>query len=265
MANNNDQQNQKNHRIVTPENILSIATPNADGTYFLHGSLGANKKNIEIEKYVVQKQIWPKMGRFIFGQYDDESIIVYQAFNHKIASYAVENQKFEGCPFYNPNRMTWIKTNFLWMMYRSGWGEKDANQARTLAIWLRRSAFERILSQALVAGHPDNKKKDSKAYVRLQWDPDHSPGGAKHPFRRAIQLGLKGITTFANGEDIVEIQDISDYVEIQRKLGHDDLWTPRERVYPIDDPSIIQRIKLSTSEEEPPEEEEENYPETNEE
>ena len=51
------------------------------------------------------------------------TVVVYQAFNPEIAQYAVQNQHFGG-PAYNFNRMSWIKTNFLWMMYRSGWATK---------------------------------------------------------------------------------------------------------------------------------------------
>jgi len=34
--------------------------------------------------------------------------------------------------------------------------------------------------------------------------------------RRAIQLGVKGVTKFVNGTDILEIQDITPFVEDQR-------------------------------------------------
>ena len=64
---------------------------------------------------------------------------------------AVEHQKFEGCQHFNLKRMTWIKTNFLWMMFRCGWASKD-HQDRVLALWLKRSAFDRYLGQALKVG-----------------------------------------------------------------------------------------------------------------
>ena len=44
--------------------------------------------------------------------------------------------------------MSWIKPNFLWMMYRSGWGTKS-NQEVTLAVRLRRSFFDSILAAAV--------------------------------------------------------------------------------------------------------------------
>lgn len=69
-------------------------------------------------KYLEQKETWSPNGRFIQAQFDDDAIVVYQAYNRQIGAYAVKHKKFLGCPAFSPNRMTWIKTNFLWMMYR---------------------------------------------------------------------------------------------------------------------------------------------------
>lgn len=130
--------------------------------------------------------------------------------------------------------MTWIKTNFLWMMYRCDWGRKDPNQQAILAIWLKRSAFENYLSKAVLSSYipalhgPDKKaweetlrsqKSQGDSVVRMQWDPDHSPSGTKHPSRRAVQIGLKNMHTFVSGEDIVEIQDITAFVDSQYPPG----------------------------------------------
>ena len=41
-----------------------------------------------------QVGIWPKEGKHILAQYDEESIIVYQAYSPPIASYAIEHQKY---------------------------------------------------------------------------------------------------------------------------------------------------------------------------
>ena len=86
------------------------------------------------------------------------------------------------------------------------------------------------------------------AGVRLQWDPDHSPSGAKLE-RRAIQLGLRGeaLAKFAR-EWIIQICDISDFVALQRSnIGthNRDLFTPREEVYHPLDPSVASRLELS--------------------
>lgn len=58
-------------------------------------------------------------SRIFRKQFDDDSIVVYQAFNADIARHAVKHQRFTGCAAYSPTRMTWIKSNFCWMMFRS--------------------------------------------------------------------------------------------------------------------------------------------------
>lgn len=45
------------------------------------------------ENYTEQRQQhWPKFGNHIIAQFDETSIVVYQAFNDIIADYAVEHQ-----------------------------------------------------------------------------------------------------------------------------------------------------------------------------
>jgi len=153
------------------------------------------------------------------------------------------------------SRMTWIKPNFLWMMYRSGWGTKE-NQEVTLAIRIRRSAFDEILRLAVHSSfHPEAygsqeawKRAIAYSDVRLQWDPDHGPSG--NPVeRRAIQLGLKGniLAQYAM-EWIHAIQDLSEFVAEQRAsvaAPYDCLFTPREEVYPVSDPVVAARLGLS--------------------
>jgi hypothetical protein len=55
---------------------------------------------------------------------EEEYIVFYQAYKPSIAKFAVENQFLGGADF-SYNRMSWIKPNFLWMMYRCGWAAKE--------------------------------------------------------------------------------------------------------------------------------------------
>src|SRR5215813_10078591 len=73
--------------------------------------------------------------------YDDRTIRVYQAYNDDIADTALSHGTFVSPPF-KMERMTWIKPSFLWMMYRAGWGYKDKDQRRILAIDVLRSGFD---------------------------------------------------------------------------------------------------------------------------
>ena len=206
------------------------------------------------EPYPHQARQWPQSGRHILAQYDAESVIVYQAYRPAIGRYAAAHGYFGG--EFSFTRMTWIKPNFLWMMYRSGWGVKEGQEV-TLAIRLRRDAFDSILSRAVPssfdpASHPDAtawKDAVGQSTVRLQWDPDHDPSGGRVE-RRAIQLGMRGPVLAAYACDwIIGIEDISAFVADQR--GHalagppyDHLVTPREEVYPITDEETRRRLGL---------------------
>ncbi|WP_449400091.1 DUF4291 family protein [Chryseobacterium wanjuense] len=96
---------------------------------------------LKLKKYKEQLQDWPEKGHHIMAQYDDEKIIVYQSYRKEIGAFAVKNQCFGGA--FSLERMTWIKPNFLWMMYRNGWGTKD-DQEYVLAIHLKNGCFQKI-------------------------------------------------------------------------------------------------------------------------
>lgn len=191
---------------------------------------------IEIEPYQNQLPTWPTSGKHIMAQTTDEYIIVYQAYKKSIGKYAAENQHFGGD--FSFTRMSWIKPNFLWMMYRSGWGTK-LGQETTLAIFLKKDYFFHIVENAFPStnttdlAHALWKEKIAKTNVRLQWDPDHDPYGNKVE-RRAIQLGLRHeyLAPF-KGEGIIRIEDISSFVAEQRKhidSGNiEKLMTPKEQ------------------------------------
>ncbi|CAF1339908.1 unnamed protein product [Adineta ricciae] len=218
------------------------------------------------ELYVDAQRRWPSRrsrpgGKWILASFDDESVIVYQAYNDDIAKYACENGRFAGCLTYNEKRMTWIKTSFLWMMYRSNWASRP-NQQHILAIWLRRSAFDSYLARSNNSD-TDELPSDSavrlKGRVRLQWDPDHDPQGEPTIGRRAIQLGLRQVESFLDGRDIVRIVDISSFVRNQytnavlpkRRRGHDhidQLRIPVVNIYEPEDERIRRHIQLDSIE-----------------
>jgi len=202
--------------------------------------------------YTEQALQWPKSGRHILAQFDSDSVFVYQAYRPAIARYAVENQKFGG--EFSFNRMSWIKPNFLWMMYRSGWATKEG-QEHILAIRLSRKFFDELLSSAVASTFDSRRYSDRDEWqaavgaseVRLQWDPDHGPSGQPVE-RRAIQLGLRGTTLrrFGN-EEAGLIEDITEFVIEQRELIHapyTGLLTPKEHIYQPSDPKAALRVGL---------------------
>ncbi|MBI2146017.1 DUF4291 domain-containing protein [Candidatus Woesearchaeota archaeon] len=188
---------------------------------------------MKLELYSQQLQYWPVTGKHLLANFDKNGVIVYQAFKSQTAAYAVKNQHFGG-PTYSFNRMSWIKPNFLWMMYRSGWACK-LGQERILAIKLSHSGFTEILKNS----RSSLQKANYTAPVIFQWDPDHDPYGVKQQ-RRAIQLGLRGeFLSFFSERWITEISDITVFVKEQ--LTHvnnkelNKLRVPLERIYPLTD------------------------------
>lgn len=207
---------------------------------------------IRTENYFEAINRLPKDGQHILSHEQDEQIVVYQAYNHQIADYALKKQFFGG-DHYSYNRMSWIKPNFLWMMYRCGWASK-VNQERVLAIWIDKTGFEDILRQAVFSSfdpayytsNDEWKEKLNQKEVRLQWDPDHDPFGGKLA-RRAIQIGMKGHVLEAFGkQQIKQIEDITEFV-IEQKLHVDNgeldkLLVPTETIYKLLDDDLRKQI-----------------------
>lgn len=211
--------------------------------------------------YKAQLRALPESGRVLQAQYTDEYVVVYQAYKASIAEWAVEHQCFGG-PDFSFNRVSWIKPNFTWMMYRCGWTEKK-HQERVLAIKLRRDYWDEILSQAVSANYNENQSQyetreawqtDLKnAGVVMQWDPDHEPFTNDKYKRRAIQLGIRPtlLKKFGRDQDcgIFEIEDVTDFVEMTKQFflnkedWLEDLHTPVETIFSSHlDPHVFERI-----------------------
>lgn len=175
--------------------------------------------------------------------YDNDTIIVYQAFNKNIAESAVNNQTFISPPF-KKERMTWIKPSFLWMMYRSGWATKE-NQENILAIKIKRSGFEWAIKNSCLShfddsihvSHDDWKERLQKSPVRIQWDPEKDI--FLNPLNyRSIQIGLSGIAVEQYITDwIISIDDITEYCKQihqlinENKINQATLLLPDEKEY----------------------------------
>ena len=209
--------------------------------------------NLPTERYVDQIARWPAAGQHILAHYDDETIIVYQAYSPAIGRFAVAQGFFGGA--FSLEQMSWVKPNFLRMMYRSEWG-RSTNQEVVLAVRLRRTFFDSLLAQAVpssfqAAAFPDRREWEAavqRSDVRLQWDPDHAPSGERC-VRRAIQLGLRrsALAAYSKSE-LVDIIDMSEFVAEQRgniEGGASHLLTPVERVYLPRDRSLHAHLGLA--------------------
>ncbi|KRX08834.1 hypothetical protein PPERSA_08938 [Pseudocohnilembus persalinus] len=205
---------------------------------------------LKTEQYLKQCQNFPQEGRHIMCHQNEKSLVVYQAFNKDIAEYAIKNQKFGG-ENYSFNRMSWIKPNFLWMMYRSDWAQKKG-QEKILAIWIsKENFFNNILHNAYSVKRQQREKiQDNKKGldIRLQWDPDYDPNFKKQN-RRAIQLGLRSQELLNFSDKYIEkIEDITGFVKEQeynlRKFGVDQVEIPIETELIINDQILLEKLDM---------------------
>jgi len=210
----------------------------------------------KVESYLVANSSWPQKGKHILATYDKDTVIVYQAYKPSIGKWVVENQSFVGCPEYSVDRMTWIKPNFLWTMYRSGWACKP-KQETILAITVKREGFEEILRLSKRNGKDgalgvQDQSKFGPDDVRIQWDPDHDVHG-NNLERRAIQLGLRGnaLKAFIT-EWVVAVKDVTEFVHQQYKFVQSEslnlLQVPAERVYVISDKNLCEHLGINDME-----------------
>lgn len=198
-------------------------------------------------------------SRQIRAWYDESTIRVYQAYSNAIADTALARGTFVSPPF-SMTRMTWIKPSFLWMMYRAGWGLKDAGQKRILAIDITRQGFESALGQAVLSQHNLDSSDRSfdqwktalaQSQVRVQWDPERNLDLAPMA-ERSIQIGLRGeaVQSYLN-EWIVSITEISELagrihqLVISKQYPEAEALLPQERVYPLR-PELASNISASS-------------------
>ena len=208
---------------------------------------------MDTEPYLEQVRHWPQRGRVVLAHHDATAIVVYQAFRPQIADEAVRLGRFG--PSFSRSRMSWIKPNFLWMMFRCGWASK-VDQERVLALWLPHKFFDRVAAAAVPSTFDPMSGGSKDAWtravaasdVRLQWDPDHGPSGAPQA-RKAVQLGLRGamLAEYAD-RAILRVEDVTPMVLAQRehaKAPFTQLLTPRERVYTPHDPAAVAALGLA--------------------
>lgn len=189
--------------------------------------------------------------REIRAVFNEETITVYQAYRKEIALSAIKAQTF--VPPFKIERMTWIKPSFLWMMYRSGWAQKEG-QEHILAIKLKREGFEWALKRACLSTFNDSVYRDytiwqeqlSQTPVRVQWDPEKNIRLENLDFK-SIQIGLKNEAVKKYVEDwIIQIDDITDYAKtihqfiLNNQIEKASEMLPIEKVYPL--PDSIKRI-----------------------
>lgn len=158
------------------------------------------------------------------GEFDEEGVYVYQAYGDAVADWALEHGSFGG-PSWKPDRMTWIKPSFAWMLYRSGYGRK-IGQTRILKMKLSHASLAYLLQHCECVHNSEKiekaKKKEPCNTGRIQWDPERELFQAeqKQPRRmarqRSIQIGLSGTLSqfyVKHTISILEVTDLAHQVE----------------------------------------------------
>ena len=192
----------------------------------------------------------------IRANYDETTLIVYQAYPAAIAEAALRAGKF--VPPFSLNRMTWIKPSFLWMMERSNWGLK-AGQERILSVRITRSGWEEALSLAVLT-HPEKsvypdpdewRRQMDKALVTIQWDPERDLRGTPQDYQ-SIQVGIsRHVAERYVDAWTTEIQDVTPLVRKMHQLIQSGQaakakhFLPGERVYPVNT-AVAKRLGMSS-------------------
>lgn len=145
------------------------------------------------------------------------------------------------CPPFSLSRMTWIEPSSLWLMERNNERCK-ANQERLLAVRIKRSSWEWVLSQVVLASfdagvHAHQKQWRSdfdSAPVQVQWNPERSLSGKKLDYR-SIQVGIvrEVIRQYAE-QWRVEIEDVTDFVHRITKLRDRADLSRAKRLLPLE-------------------------------
>lgn len=183
-------------------------------------------------------------ARQVRAIFDDDTIVVYQAYSPSIAEAALAAGRF--VPPFKVERMTWIKPSFRWMMYRCGWATKP-DQERVLAVTITREGFDWALANSALSHHDPAVYPSRQAWaerkatspVRIQWDPERNLALAPLP-HRAIQIGLGGEAARQYVADwTVRIDDVTDLAQDIHRLviaGRPDdagAKLPAEQPYPL--------------------------------
>lgn len=205
--------------------------------------------------YYTQEQRLPDAGHHLFVNRNIDSLVVYQAYSSEIALNVLKKGNFIVDGF-RLNRTTWLKPNFLGMMYLSDWGRKR-NQEIVLGIGIDLDWFKKVLELAFPTQNLYSLQISNNSWreifressVIFQWDPDRRPDGLKLR-RRAMQIGLRheAIEEYASGVPIKQIYDMTPIVRGQRSLINEPnkLMVPVVREFEVQDELLKRRFDLTS-------------------
>lgn len=180
----------------------------------------------------------------IRAAFDAHEIALYAAFDSSIAKVALAKQQL--LPPFAYDRMTWVKPSFLWLMYRSEWGQ-SAGMESVLRIWIGRREWEAALEEAVLTTperhvYPDAKAwrtRLDKAKIRVQWDPERDIRNQRLNYR-SIQVGIMPQLSEAFAKRwIRRIEDLTPLCRrirslvLQGTFSEAEALLPLEQIYPV--------------------------------
>lgn len=188
--------------------------------------------------------------RRIRADWNVSGIYVYQAFRPATVAAAVTLGTFG--PGFGPDRLTWIKPSFGWILHRSEYATAHRQEA-IARVHLSHEGFQHILGQSIETVYDPSLFSTcehwtdtlSRGDVRHQWDPDRDLRGARLE-HRALQVGIRGlaIRRYVN-EWILGIEDVT---PLAREIGQAVRMrrsvlpaVPIEREYPLE-PLLARRL-----------------------
>lgn len=192
---------------------------------------------METETYEERLKYLPDKGRHVVANYDDDCVIVYHVVNEETADYATQENMLGELPLDG----AWFTPSFLLTV--QDWHESH----RIIAVYLTRIGFDSILKKAVPADYDPTIYADHDAWhralnvswVRLRWRHDYDFDNQPLE-QQAIYIGLLGKSGlhYSQGGWVDHIEDVTEFA-IKGLL-------PCERLYPIQDPTIAQRLGVDS-------------------
>lgn len=192
---------------------------------------------MQTESYETRQRLIPQDGRQIVAHYDMNSVVVYHVLDAETADYAVDQGMIGDLPIEG----AWFTPSFLLAV--QDWDESQ----RIVAVHLTRIGFDSLLKKAVPADYDPSIYAEQDAWqralnvswVRLRWRHDYDFDNQPLE-RQAIYIGLLGKSGlhYSQGGWVDHIEDVTE-LAIKGLL-------PRERIYPITDPTIAQRLGVNS-------------------
>ncbi len=203
-------------------------------------------RGLLLDGWTAVEAMLPATGRHFLAQFDADTVTVFQSFDRDVGGYAIEHGQFGG-PAFRRDRASAIRLSLLDVLGRSDWGQKPGREV-TLALRLRREAFDMVLRQAIHSVFPEGVYPMKRSWqlatryspVSITWEADRDLSG--NPLSRdAARFGLRDRTLMQFATEWIEdVIDLSPWVSAHR--GDLQALVPQRAPYPVRDDALHARL-----------------------